>query len=782
MPLAKGIPNYYKSDFGMKAVEQVATKVVPQISKPISSPTISNPITVKSTQPKGFWSKASDVLNMGSSAVEKFGTKLFTGGKYSSYDTALDAAGLKNTKGKLDVNDVISTAGRMILDPLNLVPFSKIFKGAGAVAKMIPGASKVAKAVDTGADIIKSLPIVKKAGNMFVKGYGLSDDVVKTLDNIPTIVGSKADEVIKARKALYKGMNDDEIAAVAKFLEPQGAGAGTDLGLLRSQLGKRFDEVIKPALKYEKSVNQAEVLDAAMRGNLKPGVAKELYTNPYLYHYTEKPKESIFGKIKELFTPTKEGVSTKTTAIVPTSKFKLSGEYWKKRTGSDFSLNAPLVQTKRQLAQVKDNAIQDAITKITDKYGVKLGEGQALPEGFKYLKVPSGTEALLKKFKGIAVPKNIAGYIEQSYHQSGSFAKAMDKLNSVWKPLATSYNPSFTLNNMIGNMYNSFLGGVKNPKRFAQMMSPRPVKFTDAEEALIKQSGLIAKSEFAGDVAKEAFGKKNAGSFINKAVTGLNRNVENNARKALFLDAYEKTGSIEKAAATVDKFLFDYQSSLTPFEQNVMKRIFPFYTWARNNIPLQAKSVLTQTGKPAAVVKLIKAANGGEMPEDLSIPTPFKNAEGKKIKYTPALPIRDLANLFSETNTRDMTSPFIKMAISGLNYAAGGEAPTDYYTGKQLTNKNLPKSEQARDLFGSYAKSLIKWARTAEKIKSDKTAGNALRSIVGGFSTVQSPESAYRGSLYKESDKQKAIRSEITKSIKSGDIKRAKRLEKLLGK
>jgi len=779
MATVKGIPNYYKSDFGMKAAAQVATKVVPHISTPVSNQTISNPITVKSTQPKGFWSKASDVLNVGSAAVEKFGTKLLTGGKYSSYDTALDAAGMKNTKGKLDVNDVVSTAGRMLLDPLNLVPFSKIFKGAGAVAKLVPGASKVAKAVDTGADILKSLPIVKKAGNMFIKGYGLSDDVVKNLDNITTTVGSKADDMIKTRKALYKGMNDDEIAAVARFLEPQGAGAGTDLGLLRSQLGSRFDEVVKPALKYEKSVNQAEVLDAAMRGNLKPGAAKELYTNPYLYHYTEKPKESIFGKIKELFTPTKEGVSTKTTAIVPTSKFKLSGEYWKKRTGSDFSLNTPLVQTKRQLAQVKDNAIQDAITKITDKYGVKLGEGQAVPDGFKYLKVPSGTESLLKKFKGIVVPKNIAGYIEQSYHQSGSFAKAMDKLNSVWKPLATSYNPSFTLNNMLGNMYNSFLGGVKSPKRFAQMVKGG---FTEAEESLVKQSGLIAKSEFAGDVAKEAFGKKNAGSFINKAVTGLNRNVENNARKALFLDAYEKTGSIEKAVSTVDKFLFDYQSSLTPFEQNVMKRVFPFYTWARSNIPLQAKSLVTQTGKPAAVLKLVKAANGGEMPDELSIPTPFKNSEGKKLKYTPQLPLRDIANLFSENTTRDMTSPFIKMAISGLNYAAGGEAPTDYYTGKQLTNKNLPKSEQAKDLFGSYAKSLIKWARTAEKIKSDKTVGNTLRSVVGGFSTVQSPESKYSDKLYRESDRQKALRSEITKSIKSGDIKRAKRLEKLLGK
>jgi len=61
------------------------------------------------------------------------------------------------------------------------------------------------------------------------------------------------------------------------------------------------------------------------------------------------------------------------------------------------------------------------------------------------------------------------------------------------------------------------------------------------------------------------------------------------------------------AAMQVKKFLFDYtDEGLTEFEREGMKRIMPFYSWTRNNLPLQLEQLLKQPGKYAAVEKVRK--------------------------------------------------------------------------------------------------------------------------------------------------------------------------------
>jgi len=66
--------------------------------------------------------------------------------------------------------------------------------------------------------------------------------------------------------------------------------------------------------------------------------------------------------------------------------------------------------------------------------------------------------------------------------------------------------------------------------------------------------------------------------------------LEDNARLGVFLHTFKKTGSLDGAASMVKKALFDY-SDLSPFERTVMKRVMPFYTWSRKNIPAQIKAL-----------------------------------------------------------------------------------------------------------------------------------------------------------------------------------------------
>jgi hypothetical protein len=48
---------------------------------------------------------------------------------------------------------------------------------------------------------------------------------------------------------------------------------------------------------------------------------------------------------------------------------------------------------------------------------------------------------------------------------------------------------------------------------------------------------------------------------------------------------------------------FDY-ADLSDFERDVLKMIVPFYTWSRNNIPLQARAIISEPGKIAKALRI----------------------------------------------------------------------------------------------------------------------------------------------------------------------------------
>lgn len=60
----------------------------------------------------------------------------------------------------------------------------------------------------------------------------------------------------------------------------------------------------------------------------------------------------------------------------------------------------------------------------------------------------------------------------------------------------------------------------------------------------------------------------------------------------------------DEAMLSVKKFLFDYQD-ITNFERNVLRRVFPFYTWTRKNIPLQLEMMIKE---PKKLMNAVRAA------------------------------------------------------------------------------------------------------------------------------------------------------------------------------
>ena len=123
-------------------------------------------------------------------------------------------------------------------------------------------------------------------------------------------------------------------------------------------------------------------------------------------------------------------------------------------------------------------------------------------------------------------------------------------------------------------------------------------------------------------------------------------------------------------------------SDLSQFEQQVLKRVFPFVSWTRKNLPLQLENLVRQPGKLATTEKALRAVevfdgktdaevqdvhnNVAEwLQEGRPVVLPFKKKDGSYhvINAEGLLPVYDLSQI-SNANFKqfiDMTSPLIKL-------------------------------------------------------------------------------------------------------------------------
>ena len=111
-----------------------------------------------------------------------------------------------------------------------------------------------------------------------------------------------------------------------------------------------------------------------------------------------------------------------------------------------------------------------------------------------------------------------------------------------------------------------------------------------------------------------------------------------------------------------------------------MKRIVPFWTWMRKNVPLQFESLVTQPGKWATVAKT-QAAMGRTYPETPFesrtkpeymkefnyIKTPWKSDKGNPVYGHIDLPYTELARLFSGAHMLSSLTPAKVLAEIPLN-------------------------------------------------------------------------------------------------------------------
>jgi hypothetical protein len=232
--------------------------------------------------------------------------------------------------------------------------------------------------------------------------------------------------------------------------------------------------------------------------------------------------------------------------------------------------------------------------------------------------------------------------------------KFTDKYTNLWKNTAI-LSPGFHLRNMLSSgAQNYFAAGPTILPRYVTAMQALNPLVDDNAKILGKTAKTWRKwAEMHGVTSGSLVGQstQKTGIPVIGAVFEANRavgaTVERVNRLALFMHEVDKGKSMGDAAATVKKWHFDYDE-LTDIERKVFRRVMPFYTWQRKNIPLMLETVFTQPGKFRNIAKLKRAVSGDTMSE--YDPEWWKNEDvwairGTKLAYNAGLPYADLNTL-----------------------------------------------------------------------------------------------------------------------------------------
>jgi hypothetical protein len=239
------------------------------------------------------------------------------------------------------------------------------------------------------------------------------------------------------------------------------------------------------------------------------------------------------------------------------------------------------------------------------------------------------------------LPKDVAEEMNKFYQPKLSviddLAKAtgFDYATGIFKGFVTSIFPSFHVRNITSNQFQNMLKigvDVLNPAMQKDALSI--VLGKNLDKVIVTKTGKrMTLGQIKDMVEREsdilgtgAFGKVD--QFIDEAKVGRSTLQKFNplSRDNIAMQTGRKIGgtaeaqaklvnilsnimagkSIKEGIKSAEEALFNY-SKLTEFERSVMRRVIPFYTFARKNLELQLRTLATDPGKIATELKGIRS-------------------------------------------------------------------------------------------------------------------------------------------------------------------------------
>lgn len=382
------------------------------------------------------------------------------------------------------------------------------------------------------------------------------------------------------------------------------------------------------------------------------------------------------------------------------------------RRETPVSISDPL-----EISELKSIRESIMVTMQSDADSLRLLTDRSIDEA-KYLAwTKSGdaqqslANAVLNGWVGISrstqVPEQVAEVMAMLTKSTGpdqlpGLFRYFDKLTNLFKSWAIA-SPGFVMRNGMGGMFNNYLIGVdagrywefiKADRAFTkalkrtgdveQALAAVPARF-NRQYRLLHSSGVLAETDRAsdavfgltrsmgqGDETRDAFGWL-GNNPATRGVYDVNSRMERVLRGAAGMDAAAKTDSLDGIYESVFRAHFDY-SDLNRFEINRMKRISPFYTWTRKNLPLQME-MLFKNPKAYNRYQIFKSNIEAVTPEEDLVPTWMKDRLNIRLPFTskdgqlyilPDLPFTSLNMFTNADELAGQINPVIKTPIEML--------------------------------------------------------------------------------------------------------------------
>lgn len=627
-----------------------------------------------------------------------------------TFKDILTEEGMKDRPGKLDAVDVFGLAGDIVTDPTT---FLGGFVGKGAVA-----------GIKKGVPLAKRTPVVGKTIGMTAEGLHELFTPFYKIEKMGEAGKAYRSSFEKYVKGTRNEMNDflgevSERAKGVKTIDKAGVRIGEAVETGISTGNKFLDEAMGDLVATQNKFKQAEKARGILQHEL-----------PDYMHHMLTPEAADFlqhgGNLSQFMKPIRVRLGAAKARKIEGIVTDINKHYQDKLGFNLFEEDAFKAFGKRGTDSLRAIRTYDFLERTGTQFGKKTNKDFIDEVGVKWV------ESKVPQMAGIRLPKPIAEHLDETNkiltndEATNKFLRLFDKVQAFWKGTVTGYFPAFHTRNALGGTFNNWIAGLKNPavyktandiirNKSGSIITKTGEKITyETLRKMLKEYGVVGQTGYL-DVGQ--FLTREVSPTVGQRVTRLPQQImgitENRLRAPLFIDGLQKGMTAEDAAKRVLKYHFDYMpEGFTAFEKNIMKRVIPFYTWTRHNIPLQIEQMIMQPGKYAGVFKTQRAWGVKPTTEEEEV-LPRWLKERYTIKGEGGywaglgLPLEEATEKLSAPlrGFGISMSPFIKIPI------------------EQITGYNIFKEKRIdEDDYGKYYKNAPQFLKDYLQLKENKTA------------------------------------------------------------